>query len=77
MKCPPNRSEQCSEECRAGKSNELLFFLSHQIISLNLPSGNTEEEIEEHIEIIHNEFLHNFESTTKNSQKPLKQKIDL
>ena len=50
MQCPLSRKERCAEECRAGSFD---LYLSVQSVSFLL--GNTEEEIEEHIELVRNE----------------------
>lgn len=44
MKCPSSRKEECSEECKA---------------------GNTEEEIEEHIELTKDEGRSSFNKVPK------------
>jgi hypothetical protein len=44
MKCPASRKEECSEECKA---------------------GNTEEEIEEHEELTHDEHRNSFNKSPK------------
>ncbi|CAF1609821.1 unnamed protein product [Rotaria magnacalcarata] len=49
MKCPVNRKEECSEECK---------------------TGNTEEEIEEHIELTKGESRNSFSKTPKQKYEP-------
>ncbi|CAF3323474.1 unnamed protein product [Rotaria socialis] len=49
MKCPVNRKEECSEECK---------------------TGNTEEEIEEHIELTKDESRNSFTKAPKQKYEP-------
>jgi len=69
LKCPASRKEQCSEECKA---------------------GNTEEEMEEHEELVHDERRASFTKapkrkfegnlpapSKKTSKQPANTKIDL
>ena len=51
MKCPSSRKEECDEECRAGKR---IYVYKCSLESFIL-IGNTEEEIEEHIELTRSE----------------------
>lgn len=51
MKCPSSRKEECNEECRAGKRICAYKCRFESFVFL----GNTEEEIEEHIELTQSE----------------------
>jgi hypothetical protein len=59
MQCPANRKEECSEECKAGKSIDMFCFL------LSFSIGNTEEEIEEHSELTKSERRNSLKNAPK------------
>lgn len=62
MKCPINRKEDCREECQAGRSS---CMPGEKNISSCPSLGNTEEEVEEHTELIVNERRRNFKRAPK------------
>ena len=57
MKCPINRKEECSEECQAGRPSgmPMIGWIPWETVSSCPFLGNTEEEVEEHLELFVNE----------------------
>ena len=75
MKCPVNRKEECSEECQAGKER----WFNELIENNRLIVGNTEEEVEEHLELTIGEDRNSLQKRPKpklNSDQPPTIKTD-
>ena len=63
LKCPASRKEECSEECTAGKSINQTFRSNIFVAYFSI--GNTEEEMEEHEEITHDEHRSSLNKSPK------------